>query len=240
MKARLQSVGLSGVASCFLFVTTPVLSYEVGVVNGGGSIEGKVLFQGVVPTRKIIPTKDREVCGGPRDEPQIRVGPDKGVQDAVVYLKAVEKGKAWGPADKVPVLDQEHCVFKPHVQVIRAGKIVITSSDPVLHNTHGFYGKRTAFNLALPDKGMKITSDLPRPGLVRVECDAHGWMLAHIYVADSPYYALTGTDGGFQITDVPPGSYTLVVSQYFAGDTEVPVTVKSGEAVKLPIDLQKK
>ena len=69
---------------------------------------------------------------------------------------------------------------------MRAGKIDIVNSDPVLHNTHGFYGQRTAFNLALPDKGMKIASDLPRPGLVRVECDAHGWMLAHIYVADSP------------------------------------------------------
>jgi hypothetical protein len=75
---------------------------------------------------------------------------------------------------------------------------------------------------------------------VRVECDAHGWMLAHIYVADSPYYALTGADGGFRLTDVPPGSYTLVASQYFAGDTEIPVTVKSGEAVKLSVDMKKK
>ena len=184
-------------------------------------IEGKVSFQGTVPIKKIIPTKDHEVCGGPRDEPQIRVGADKGVQDAVVYLKEVPKGKAWGPADKTPVLDQEKCIFKPAVQVMRAGKIDILNSDPVLHNTHGFYGKRTAFNLALPDKGTKITSELPRPGLVRVECDAHGWMLAHVYVADSPYYALTGADGSFSITDVPPGNYTLVASQYYTGDTEI-------------------
>ena len=63
-------------------------------------------FQGEVPIRKIIPTKDKEVCGAPRDEPQVRMGSDKSVQDAVVYLKAVEKCKAWGPADKTPVLDQ--------------------------------------------------------------------------------------------------------------------------------------
>ena len=58
-------------------------------------------------------------------------------------------------------------------------------------------------------------------------------MLAHIYVADSPYYALTGADGSFSITDVPPGNYTLVASQDYAGDTEMPVTVKGGETAKL-------
>ncbi|HSI58027.1 MAG TPA: carboxypeptidase regulatory-like domain-containing protein [Ideonella sp.] len=218
----------------------PALAYEAGPVSGGGRIEGRVSFLGNVPVKKIIPTKDREVCGGARDEPQIRVGADKGVQDAVIYLKGIEKGKAWGPVDKAPVLDQEKCVFKPAVQVVRAGKIDIVNSDPVLHNTHGFYGQRTAFNLALPDKGMKIASELPRPGLVRVECDAHGWMLAHVYVADSPYYALTGSDGSFSLADVPPGTYTLVATQYYAGDTEVQVTVKAGEAAKLNIELKKK
>lgn len=222
-----------------LFVSPGVLSYDVISVSGGGKVEGKVVFNGNVPIKKIIPTKDREVCGTPRDEPQVRVGPDKSVQDAVVYLKEVPKGKAWGTADKPPVLDQEHCIFRPAVQVMRPGNIDIMSSDPVLHNTHGFYGKRTAFNLALPDKGAKVTRELPRAGLVRVECDAHGWMLAHIYVADSPYYALTGQDGSFSITDIPPGNYTLVATQNYTGDTEMPVTVKGGETLKLSIELKK-
>ncbi len=230
---------------CVLAVLTglsciPAHGYDVAPVSGGGKVEGKVTYQGTVPIRKIIPTKDKDVCGGPRDEPQVRVGADKGVQDAVVYLKEVPKGKAWGGADKVPVLDQEHCIFKPAIQVIRPGKIDITSSDPVLHNTHGFYGQRTAFNLALPEKGVKITKDLPRPGMVRVECDAHGWMLAHIFVADSPYYALTSDGGTFSIDDVPPGTYTLVATQYYTGDTETQVTVASGQTAKVSIELKKK
>jgi hypothetical protein len=239
MKAAIPVPGLLQ-AALLLLISPLGLAYEVVAVSGGGNIEGNVVFQGNVPIRKIIPTKDREVCGGPRDEPQIRVGADKGVQDAVVYLKEIPKGKAWGAADKTPVLDQEKCIFRPAVQVIRPGKIDILNSDPVLHNTHGFYGQRTAFNLALPDKGAKITRDLPRPGLVRVECDAHGWMLAHIYVADSPYYSLTSEKGGFRITDIPPGNYTLVATQYYTGDTEIPVTVKGGETVKVPIELKKK
>ncbi len=239
MKNALRAGGIVA-AVALLSVSASALAYEVVAVSGGGRIDGKVSFQGAVPIKKVIPTKDREVCGGPRDEAQIRVGADKGVQDAVVYLKEVPKGKAWGAVPKTPVLDQEKCLFMPAVQVVRAGKIDILNSDPVLHNTHGFYGKRTAFNLALPDKGQKITTDLPRPGLVRVECDAHGWMLAHVYVADSPYYALTGADGGFSITDIPPGTYTLVTSQNYTGDTEMQVTVKGGETAKLAIELKKK
>ena len=223
-----------------VFVCVPAFSYDVVPVSGGGNIEGKVVFQGTVPIKKIIPTKNREVCGGPREEPQISVGPDKGVQDAVVYLKDVTKGKAWGKPDKTPVLDQEKCKFDPPVQVIRPGSIDILNSDPVLHNTHGFYGKRTAFNLALPNKGARITRELERPGLVRVECDAHGWMLAHIYVADSPYYALTTKNGSFSITDIPPGKYTVVATQYFTGDTETMVEVTGSKTVTLSIELKKK
>jgi hypothetical protein len=223
-----------------ILFSASAFSYEAVSVSGGGTIAGKVVYQGNVPIKKIIPTKDKEVCGNPRDEPQVLVGSDKGVQDAVVYLKDVAKGKAWGKPDKIPVLDQEHCRFEPPVQVIRAGNIDIVSSDPVLHNTHGFYGRRTAFNLALPNKGTRIPVELTRSGVVRVECDAHGWMLAHIYVADSPYYALTGKDGSFSITDIPPGDYTLVASQSFLGDTEQAVTVKSGGTVKLSVELKKK
>ncbi|HET6757357.1 MAG TPA: carboxypeptidase regulatory-like domain-containing protein [Burkholderiales bacterium] len=218
----------------------PVQAYEVAAVANGGKIEGKVTYNGAVPIKKIIPTKDKEVCGGPRDEPQILVGDDKSVEDAIVYLKDVAKGKEWGKPDKNPLLDQEKCKFRPTVQVIRPGPLDITSSDPVLHNPHGFYGKRTAFNLGLSNKGDKVTRELEKPGMVRVECDAHGWMLAWIYVADSPYYALTKKDGSFSIADVPPGDYTVVATQAHAGDTEAKVTVKSGETAKANIELKKK
>jgi len=89
------------------------------------------------------------------------------------------------------------------------------------------------------NQGQRITSQLDRPGLVRIECDSHGWMLAWVYVADSPYYARTAKDGSFSITDIPPGDYTLVATQNYAGDTDIPVTVKANEAAKVSIELKK-
>ena len=218
----------------------PAQAYEAGTVAGGGSIEGAVFYRGAVPMKKIIPTKDVEVCGAPREDPLIRVGADQAVESAVVYLVDVAKGKAWAALSKPPELDNVKCRFEPEVQVIPAGMVDIVNTDPVLHNTHGYYDKRTAFNLALPNKGQRIPTELKRPGTVRVDCDAHGWMEGWIYVVDNPYYAITGADGKFAITDVPPGNYKLIAVQPFTGPVEVPVTVAEKQAASLTIELKKK
>jgi hypothetical protein len=231
--------GAAALALTVAMLAPPSFAYEAGSVTGGGSIVGKVVYNGPVQTRKIIPNKDVEVCGGIRDEPLIEVGADHAVQNAVVYLAQVAKGKAWPAAGKTPEIDNRKCRFEPEVQVIRAGPLDVVNSDPVLHNTHGYYGNRTAFNMALPNQGQRIPTDLPRPGTVRVDCDAHGWMEGWIYVVDNPYYAITGADGKFSITDVSPGNYTLVAIQSFTGPVQQSVTVEAGKPTDLTIELKK-
>jgi Carboxypeptidase regulatory-like domain len=213
--------------------------YDAISVTDGGTIEGKVVFRGAVPTRKIIPTKDLDVCGGIREEPLVEVGPDQGVKNAVLYLTQVAKGKAWPPAGKTPEIDNVKCRFVPEVQVIPAGPLEVVNTDPVLHNTHGYYGKRTAFNMALPNQGQRIPTELKRAGTVRIDCDAHGWMEGWIYVVDNPYYAITGADGRFTIADVPPGNYTLVAIQSFTGPMQTPVTVTASKSTEINIELKK-
>ena len=221
-------------------LASPVLAakYQEEEVSGGGAIQGKVVYHGPVKTRTVLPTKDKNVCGGIRKEPLVVVGEDGAVRDSVVFLKDVAAGKPWPEATAArPVLDQEKCRFEPHVQVARRGRIDIVNSDPVLHNTHGYYGKRTAFNVALPIQGGKVTKLLRSPGEVRIDCDAHGWMLAWIYVVDNPYFAQTGEDGAFSITDVPPGEYTLAVWQETLGLAEMPVTVAADGTTEVPVEL---
>ena len=212
---------------------------EVGV-SDGGTIQGKIVFNGAIKKKTILPTKDKRVCGKVRKEPLILVGDGGAVKDSIVYLKGVESGKAWPEMlTKIPVLDQKGCQFQPNVQVARQGSLDIINSDPVLHNTHGYYGKRTAFNVALPEKDQKVTKVLKSPGTVKVDCDAHGWMLGWVQVVDNPYFFQTGDDGTFSIADVPPGDHTLVAWQEWLGETEIPVSVRAGETTELDIDLTK-
>ncbi len=214
-------------------------AYETASVADGGTIRGKITYQGAVPTKKVIPTKDKATCGETRDDPLVVVGPDKGVAEAVVYLKDVQKGKPLAKPAKKPEIVNHQCRFEPHVEAFPVGTVVIVNSDPVLHNTHGFLDKATVFNVALPIKGQRVEKPLTKPGMVRVECDVHGWMLAWIYAADNPYYAVTGKDGTFTISDVPPGSYTLVAWQEYTGPKEMPVTVTAKQTVEVPIELKK-
>jgi Polysaccharide lyase family 4, domain II len=219
-------------------VSAPALAYEAGQVSDGGTIKGKVVYQGEAGTRKVVPTKDPEVCGGIREEPLIVVGPDKGVQDAVVYLKDIQKGKALAKPAADPTINNHNCNFEPHVQAIPVGSVVIVNSDPVMHNTHGFLGRQTVFNQALPEKGMRFPKPVRKAGMMRVECDVHGWMLAWIYAAEHPYFAVTKKDGTFTIPDVPPGNYTLVAWQESTEEAQIPVTVKAREATQQNIELK--
>jgi plastocyanin len=241
MKNRWTFFSLIGGTALSIAFSAGALAYDTVQVTNGGTINGTVTFNGAVPTRKIVPTKDTEVCGGIRDVPLIKVGPDKAVQEVVVYLKDVKKGKPWvKTAPKIPVLDNHKCSFEPHVQVVAEGTdIGIHNSDPVLHNTHGFLDNRTVFNVALPIQGMEIKKPLKKSGLVRVDCDSHGWMRGWIYVADSPYYDITDEKGSFKISDVPPGDYTLVIWQEETGTMEKPVSVKAKETVTVNIELKK-
>lgn len=224
-----------------LVLASPVMAakYQVMDVSNGGTITGKITYNGPIKTKTVLPTKDKDVCGGPRKQKLVERNSEGEVKSAVVYLKNVATGKAWPMLDEKPVVTNFKCRFEPRIQIVRRGKFDIVNRDPVLHNTHGYYGKRTAFNVAMPLENSRVTKLLRSPGIVRVDCDAHGWMLGWIQVVVNPYYAMSGDDGSFTIENVPPGDYTLVVWQEQLGETEMAVTVKANVTTDTPIELKK-
>jgi plastocyanin len=220
---------------------SPGHGYEVVTVTNGGAVEGNVTFTGPKPpARKVIPTKDQEFCGGVREVEQIQLSPDKGVAQAVVWVKRVAKGKAWEKPATPPALTNTNCDFVPYVQAVPLNtEIELINNDSVFHNLHSFLDKATVHNVSLPKNGRQIRRTFPEPGLVRVECDSHSWMKAWVYVADSPYYAVTGKDGRFVIRDLPPGSYTLGAWHDYAGAGEASFMVAPGATVPVNLTLDK-
>ena len=195
-----------------LLVAAPALAYEVVAVADGGTLSGTVKFAG--PPPKLEPlavNKNRDVCGEQKASEALVVGPERGVRGSVILLEGVARGKK-GEADVV--LDNHRCVFVHHVTVTMPGERArVKNSDPILHNTHGFLGKTTVFNLALPNKDqmIEVTKRLTKPGVVRVVCDAHPHMAAWMIVHDSPYYAVSDERGAFKIDGIPPGSYKVTM-----------------------------
>ena len=139
-------------------------------------------------------------------------------------------------------LDQRGCRFVPHVIAAEVGAtLVATNSDPVLHTVRARGpGQPSAFSVAMPFQGASRELVLKRPGLLEVTCAAgHGWMRAFVRTLASPYFAVTGPDGRFQLPPVPPGHYTLVAWHETLGERRVPV-VTDGHEVRVEFTPEKR
>ena len=228
-------------AALVLGVVVQALAYEGGEVKDGGTISGKVTFAGTPPVRKEIPvTKDKEVCGKEKHLSwDLVVGPNKGIDNVVVRLVDIKKGKKW-PTTKT-TLDQHDCDYKPHVVVAPAGgELDILNSDGILHNIHTYSTANPPFNKAQPKFKKVLTEKFAKPETIQAKCDAHGWMSGWIVVSEHPYIAVSDEKGEFALKDVPPGHYKLELWQETLGKTVKDVTVKAKEETKVNVELAKK
>ena len=201
-----------GIVMLLCSTTTAWAAYEVIDVKDGGSLSGVVKFTGTPPKLAPLPVnKNREVCGEEKPSEALVIGPEGGVRGSVVLVEGVTQGKK--PTGEV-VLDNHRCLFVSHVTALAAGdKARVKNSDAILHNTHGFMGKPTVFNLALPNKDqlVDITRRLTKAGVIRVVCDAHPHMFAWMVVHDSPYVTVTDERGAFKLDGIPPGTYKVTM-----------------------------
>ncbi len=230
---RLSIVAAVSLSAVAFLPSVQAAPYEVVTVVGGGSVEGVVKLEGAAPVLPDIKTtRNQDYCGKSIPDPLYDVGPGSGLGNVEVFLKDVSKGKA-NPTGVI-TLTNEHCMFHPRVQGASVGEqIRIASVDPILHNTHTQNAgtNATLYNIALPYKGFSVTKPLPAvPQLIRVKCDAHEWMRAWIWEFDHPYHATTDSTGRFKITDVPPGTYTVVAWHEVMGQRDRISTVSAGKA----------
>jgi plastocyanin len=208
---------------------------EVRITNGG-TIRGKVNIGSARPrVERYIIAKDSQVCGSTtRDVPLVRARGDA-LLDAVVYLKNVKRGKPFRAAAKKVTIDQRNCVFEPSLSVIvDGGELEAVNSDPILHNIHvyalGERTRQTVMNASQPQKGNIVAKrmHLGDTTAMKVECDAHNFMHAHVFVARNPYYAIVDDNGEFEIGNVPPGTYTITVWHGVLGERRAEVAVSGG------------
>jgi len=223
------------------WLVTSAHAYEAGSVSNGGSISGKVKFQGTAPARKALEvTKDKEVCGAHQImNEDLVVSSDGGLENAVVSITSISKGKAFDAA--APVLDQKGCVYIPHVLLSPAGATIkINNDDGILHNIHTYSTKNPPINRAQPKFKKTMDEKFDQPEVIKVTCDAHGWMQGWLVVQDHPYYAKTDSTGAFKLTDVPPGDYELKVWHGKLGEKTQKITVPAGGAATANFELAAK
>lgn len=209
--------------------------YQEMAVSNGGKISGAVKFTGPKPAQKFVRVaKDQEYCGKTMPSDELVISDSGAIRQTVVSLEGIARGKKI--VRSLVSIDNKKCMFEPHVQaLITDAPVEVRNSDPVFHNIHALLdGKRTIFNLALPTQGMKVERRLgTRPGLIEIMCDAHRWMLAYVKLFNHPYFAVTNDVGFFEIADVPPGRYTVVIWHEHLNVQKKEVLVTAGGEIKL-------
>jgi hypothetical protein len=242
---RIQTaIAAAAVAGAFALSAPHAGAYKEIAVSNGGSISGVVKAKGKPPADEIRTVKkNAEQCGAKMSAEKFVVGEGGGLRYAVAMIEKIDAGKKNAPAGDL-FYDNVACRFTPHVMVATTGSVLkVRNSDDMLHNSH-FYlvdggKKKNIINLALPKKGQVIENNkvLRKEGLISVECDAHEFMQGFIWSLPHPYGAVTGADGSFTLSDVPPGTYTLKFWHEALGEKSVPVTVEAGKQAKVSVEL---
>ncbi len=208
-------------------------AYKEVQISSGGTIGGTITFKGPIPEPYVIwPTKDVDIFGKTIPDDRLLISKEGKIKNVVISLDGVKEGKRW-PKINASLVNQGGR-FVPHVQVVQTGaQLEIINRDPLLHNTHGFGGGRTVFNVGLPTKDQKVKKSLKQAGIIHVMCDVHDWMNGWIVVQDHPYFAVTGEDGNFAINDVPAGTYTITAWHEKLGKREMQVKVSAKSKERL-------
>jgi plastocyanin len=127
---------------------------------------------------------------------------------AVVYLQREDGARQTTTAAEQRIR-QKDLRFDPDFVVVPVGTtIAFENLDKEIHNIHS-RSKTNRFDTGahMPDTITRVT--LKNPGAVPLRCRTHDRMRGLVYVAPSPYFAVTDERGAFRITGVPNGVYNV-------------------------------
>ncbi len=207
--------------------------------SGGGTIKGVVKFEGQPLKPRLIRMKQDKNCeaihkGKPILSEEFVLNKNGTLKWVLVYVKSGLSGN-FEPPKEPAILDQQGCVYRPRVFGIMVGQpLEIRNSDPTFHNVHFVSKNNGGFNIGQPRKGLKTVRTFSKPelpGTAFFKCDVHPWMRAWVGIFDHPFFDVTGDDGSFTISGLPPGTYELEAWHEKLGTRTAKVTLKAGETV---------
>lgn len=185
---------------------------SANVGTGWGVLKGQFVLSGGMPTLQPLSTggKDSPVCAASvPDESLVVDSGSNGIANIVIYLRKASRihpDSVEPPAEPL-VFDQKDCLFLSHVTAIQVGRALhIKNSDPISHNTNISPPADTGINPLLAGNAeVQYTFGRRQNAPVAVTCNIHPWMKAYVIPREDPYFAVTSSDGTFEISNLPAG-----------------------------------
>jgi plastocyanin len=205
---------------------------------GAATLKGTVRFEGTVPKAKAISMAADPSCAKQHPSPVLAqevMADSKGdLENAIVFVSDGLGEHTFDTPSQPVVVEQKGCQYQPHVLAVRANQpLEVVNDDPTSHNIHPTPANNREWNKAEPP-GTKVEESFAREEIaIPVKCNVHPWMRGYVAVFKHPYFAVTGKDGSFDLSNLPPGTYTIKAWHEKLGTSTQTVTIGANETKEI-------
>ena len=199
--------------------------------NTVASVSGTVKFDGAAPKAAKIDMSQDPACKGANTAETV-VADNGNLANVFVYVKDGLGNRTFDVPTQAVTIDQQGCRYHPHVLGVMAGQNVqIKNDDQTTHNIHPTPKDNREWNESQPPAAAPIEKNFAREEIMlTAKCNQHPWMKMYINVVKSPFYAVTGPDGKYEIKGLPPGDYTIAFVQEKLGEQDQKVTLAAKDS----------
>ncbi len=206
--------------------------------TGAASVKGVVRFEGTVPKSKLISMSADPSCAKQHPSPvfaeEVMADSKGDLQNVIVFVSEGLGDRTFDAPTEPVVVEQKGCMYMPHVLAVRANQTLhLVNDDPTSHNIHPTPANNREWNKAeLPGSTMDETFSRPEIA-IPVKCNIHPWMRGYIAVFKHPYFAVTGKNGSFDLSNLPPGTYMIEAWHEKLGTATQKITIGASETKNL-------
>jgi hypothetical protein len=198
----------------------------------GGSISGKVTYEGTPARQKPIDMSKEPSCAKEHPTPitteTVVTGPGNALLNVVVYISAGAPDDP--PPAQAATVDQKGCQYLPHViPMVVNQDLKVVNDDPTSHNIHPLAKINNEWNKSQPPGTPPFIEKFAKPEFIPVKCNIHPWMHSSFAVLKNSHYSVSSGDGGFSLPNLPPGKYTVAAWHESYGDQTQDVTISGNE-----------
>ena len=199
----------------------------------GGSVNGKVTYEGTPARQKPIDMSKEPSCAAQHATPitteTVVVGPGNALENVVVYVSAGAPDDATPPSQAVSIT-QKGCQYIPHVvPMVVNQELKVINADQTSHNIHPLAKVNHEWNKSQPPGTPPFSEKFDKPEFIPVKCNIHPWMHSSFAVLKNSHYAVSSGDGGFTLANLPAGKYTVTAWHEAYGEQTQEVTISGSE-----------
>ena len=201
---------------------------------GAATLRGVVKFVGAAPKSTTVNMAADQSCAKQHRAPvlsqDVVTDANGGLQNAIVFISDGLGNQTFDPPSQPVVLTQKGCMYQPHVLAMQANqRLEVVNDDPTSHNIHPIPANNREWNKSEPPNS-KTEETFSRAEIaIPVKCNIHPWMHGYVAVFKHPYFAVTGKDGSFDLSSLPPGTYTVEAWHEKLGTSTQQITVGANE-----------